>query len=78
MTIAHDLLHDGSDYTPYEGIEVAGWPVSTMVRGKFVVRDGKLVGAKSGGEYVPRAKSPLAAPSGKLPTEFSPAGNPKG
>jgi hypothetical protein len=36
------------------------------VRGKFVVRDGELVGAKSGGNYVTRAKSPLAAPSGTL------------
>jgi dihydropyrimidinase len=61
-------LHHGSDYTPYEGIAVTGWPVSTMVRGKFVVRDGKLVGAKSGGEYVPREKSPYAAPTGNIPT----------
>jgi len=29
--------------------------------------DGKLVGAKSGGEYVPREKSPLATPSGTIP-----------
>jgi dihydropyrimidinase len=47
-----------------------------MVRGRFVVRDGKLVGAKGGGDYVSRAKSPYAAPSGRLPTEFSPAGEP--
>jgi dihydropyrimidinase len=39
-----------------------------MVRGRFVVRDGKLVGAKSGGEYVPREKSPYAAPRGQVPT----------
>ena len=66
MTISQTMLHHGSDYTPYEGIEVTGWPVSTMVRGKFVVRDGKLVGAKGDGAYVSRAKSPLAAPSGAI------------
>ena len=44
MTISQSLMHGGSDYTPYEGIAVNGWPVSTMVRGKFVVRDGELVG----------------------------------
>jgi dihydropyrimidinase len=71
-------MHHGSDYTPYEGIAVTGWPVSTMVRGKFVVRDGALVGKKDGGSYVSRAKSPYAAPSGRLVTEFSPAGGPKG
>ncbi len=65
LTIAQSLMHGGTDYTPYEGIKVKGWPVSTMVRGKFVVRDGALVGAPGGGAYVARAKSPLAKPSGK-------------
>jgi dihydropyrimidinase len=76
-TISQKLLHHGSDYTPYEGIAVTGWPISTMVRGKFVVRNGKLVGTKGGGAYVPREKSPYAAPSGRLVTEFSPAGSPR-
>jgi dihydropyrimidinase len=76
-TISQTLLHHGSDYTPYEGIAVTGWPVSTMVRGKFVVRDGKLVGGKNDGAYISRAKSPYAAPSGRLVTGFSPAGSPK-
>ena len=48
-TISQKLLHHGSDYTPYEGIAVTGWPVSTMVRGKFVVRDGELVGKRATG-----------------------------
>jgi dihydropyrimidinase len=56
VTITHDLLHDGADYTPYEGLQVTGWPISTMVRGRFVVRDGDLVGAKGFGEHVARAK----------------------
>jgi dihydropyrimidinase len=64
MTISQSLMHGGSDYTPYEGIEVKGWPVSTMVRGRFVVRDGALVGKEGAGEYVARDKSPLAKPRG--------------
>ena len=62
VTIAQSLMHGGADYTPYEGFEVTGWPVSTMVRGKFVVRDGKLAGKEGDGRYVSREKSPLAAP----------------
>jgi dihydropyrimidinase len=62
VTISQSLMHHGSDYTPYEGIEVTGWPVSTMVRGRFVVRDGTLVGEKGNGAYVTREKSPYAAP----------------
>ncbi|MGJ4953306.1 dihydropyrimidinase [Bradyrhizobium sp. HKCCYLS20291] len=54
--ISQSGLHHGSDYTPYEGIEISGWPVATMLRGKFVVRDGKLVGAKGEGRYVTRGK----------------------
>ena len=61
-TISQKLMHGNTDYTPYEGIEVTGWPVSTMVRGKFVVRDGKLVGKLGGGDYVTREKSKLAVP----------------
>jgi dihydropyrimidinase len=67
VTIAQTLMHNATDYTPYEGIKVTGWPVSTMVRGKFVVRDGQLVGAKGGGIYVSRDKSPLAMPTGNVP-----------
>jgi len=55
--VAHSDLHDGSDYTPYEGIEVTGWPVLTMVRGKVVTRDGQLEGAMGYGNYLSREHS---------------------
>ncbi|HTQ83040.1 MAG TPA: dihydropyrimidinase [Pseudolabrys sp.] len=64
VTISQSLMHGGTDYTPYEGIKVTGWPVATMLRGKFVVRDGKLEGRAGDGAYVPREKSPLATPRG--------------
>ena len=54
-TISQSGLHHGADYTPYEGLEITGWPVATMLRGRFVVRDGALVGAKGDGRYVKRA-----------------------
>jgi dihydropyrimidinase len=63
VTISQSLMHGGCDYTPYEGIAVTGWPVSTMLRGKFVVRDGTLVGQAGDGAYVPREKSELARPA---------------
>jgi dihydropyrimidinase len=49
-------LHHGADYTPYEGLEIKGWPIATMLRGRFIVRDGKLVGGKGDGRYVTRGK----------------------
>ncbi len=65
QTLTHSLLHDACDYTPYEGIELTGWPVLTMVRGRIVVRDGKLVGEMGHGTYLPREKSALAQGGGR-------------
>ncbi|MGH6814672.1 MAG: dihydropyrimidinase [Hyphomicrobiaceae bacterium] len=55
VKISQSLLHQGSDYTPYEGFEVTGWPVATLVRGQKVVDDGKLTGAATHGRYQTRA-----------------------
>ncbi|MBW1998703.1 MAG: amidohydrolase family protein [Deltaproteobacteria bacterium] len=44
-----------SDYTPYEGLEVTGWPTLTMLRGNVVVRDGRMVAAPGLGRYIPRS-----------------------
>jgi dihydropyrimidinase len=65
QTISQSLMHGGCDYTPYEGIAVTGWPVATMLRGKFVVRDGTLTGALGAGTYLSRDKSELAKPAMK-------------
>ena len=56
-TIRHADLHDGSDYTPYEGIEVTGWPVTTLVRGQVVVENGVLKADKGVGAFLKRGKS---------------------
>jgi dihydropyrimidinase len=63
VTISQSLMHHGSDYTPYEGIKVTGWPVRTIVRGTTVAKDGVVVGKLGHGRYLPRAKSQLARPT---------------
>ena len=60
VTLTHDMIKDGADYTPYEGMNLKGWPVLTMVRGRVMVKDGTLVGDKGHGIYLPRNKSPFA------------------
>jgi len=42
-TLSIDSLHMNSDHTAYEGIEVVGFPLTTMLRGKIVVKDGDPV-----------------------------------
>ena len=53
--LRQEILHHGADYTPYEGLEVTGWPVLTMLRGRVVARDGALVAEKGVGRYLKRA-----------------------
>jgi dihydropyrimidinase len=60
-TIRQDILHHGSDYTPWEGFEVTGWPVMTIARGRVVVEDGRVLGAKGFGRILERQISPFAA-----------------
>jgi dihydropyrimidinase len=53
-TITLDDLHHDSDYSPWEGWEVRGWPVATVLRGKIVVDEGKLLGGPEDGRWLPR------------------------
>ncbi|MDR0320084.1 MAG: dihydroorotase family protein [Treponema sp.] len=39
-------LHSKSKTSPYDGMKVQGAPVATIVRGTFVMREGKLTGQK--------------------------------
>jgi len=63
-TISQSLLHHGSDYTPYEGMSVTGWPVMTILRGEVACDDGKVMGVKGAGSYLKRELSPYAVPRG--------------
>ncbi len=56
VTISPEILHGHADYSPYDGWPVKGWPVSTMVRGEWVVRDRELTGSPELGSFVERGK----------------------
>ncbi|MEM6743601.1 MAG: dihydropyrimidinase, partial [Pseudomonadota bacterium] len=58
-TIAQQNLNHGADYTPFEGIEVQGAPVRTLVRGRTVVKNGALTGEKRHGAFQRRGLSAL-------------------
>jgi len=46
-------LHE-TDYSPWEGWQIRGWPVMTMLRGKVVVENGQLLIGPEYGRVVPR------------------------
>jgi dihydroorotase len=41
-TITNKLIESRSNWTPYDGVKVQGWPVGTMVRGKFAMWQGEI------------------------------------
>lgn len=45
-----------ADFTPYEGMELTGWPVMTILRGRVVMKDGQPVGPPTG-RYLERKGS---------------------
>ncbi len=43
-TITDTWSASKSGWTPYDGMQVTGWPVGTIIRGHVVMRDGELLG----------------------------------
>jgi dihydropyrimidinase len=50
-------LQGMSDFSPFEGKRLRGWPVATIKGGKIVARDGKIT-AKPSGRYLARKAAP--------------------
>ena len=46
-------LHMETDYTPYEGRQVTGWPRTVLARGRVVVRDGVVADPGPVGRLLP-------------------------
>lgn len=51
-TLTASGLHHGTDFTPFEGFDIAGWPHTVIARGKVVVDDGEFVGASGNGKLL--------------------------
>jgi dihydroorotase len=47
-TITDKWIRSKSQWTPYHGVSVQGWPVGTIVRGRRVMWDGEITGPASG------------------------------
>ena len=50
--ISANALHSKSKTSPYDGMEVKGKPIATIVRGFFIMKDGILTGKKGYGNLV--------------------------
>jgi dihydropyrimidinase len=51
-TISHTMLHENVDYTPYEGFQLQGYPVKTLLRGEVLIDGGKSMDIQGKGKYL--------------------------
>lgn len=56
-TFTKEEILSKSKWSPYVGKQFQGWPVMTLVRGKIVAREGKLVSSPDWGKYIGRLKA---------------------
>jgi len=54
-TLTQADLHHTSDFTPYEGMGVAGAVRNVLLRGERVIADGQFVGRRGSGRFVERS-----------------------
>jgi dihydroorotase len=47
-TITNDWVASRAGWTPYDGVQVTGWPVGTVVRGQRVMWEGDLARSSQG------------------------------
>jgi len=57
VVLHYASLHQNVDYTPYEGMELVGYPETTLLRGRVIVRDGEFVGKAGQGKFLKRGIS---------------------
>ena len=55
--VSSEIFGGFSDYSVYEGWDLKGWPVKTIVRGSLVAENFEIVGKLGHGKLVPRAIS---------------------
>ncbi len=72
-TLTNAMMQQAIDYTPYEGLQVTGWPVATLSRGRVVMRDGRVQAEPGSGQFLARGPYDLIRPTGNLPNGFDAA-----
>ena len=66
VTIRNEMLHHAVDHTPYEGMQVRGWPIVTISRGEILNADGQVTSNAGRGRFL-RCERPFAPKAGPAP-----------
>ena len=75
VTLADNLVHDKTGYTPFAGRTVTGWPATVLRRGEVIVESGACTAQPGSGRFLPRKGGSSAKPTGRLSPEFDRARN---
>lgn len=55
ITLCKDVLHNNISYCLHDGMEIKGYPILTMARGKIIVENGEFKGEKGAGRFIKRS-----------------------
>ncbi|MFN0177988.1 MAG: dihydropyrimidinase [Gemmatimonadales bacterium] len=58
VVVSQSMIRDRMDYSPYEGMRIVGWPVTTMSRGEVIVQNGEVRGREGRGQFIERLPPP--------------------
>ncbi|MCA9987088.1 MAG: dihydropyrimidinase, partial [Anaerolineales bacterium] len=53
VTLSPDSLHEAAGWTPYNGLELTGWPETVLRRGEIVIQNGACLAEPGSGRYLP-------------------------
>lgn len=53
VTLNTEILHYKVNWTPFEGMNVVGYPVLTVQRGEVIAKEGEVLGTPGQGRFVP-------------------------
>lgn len=68
-------MHDAMDYNPFAGIEVTGWPVTVLGRGRRIVDKGELIAKPGSGQFIKRTLIDITGHPGQPIPELDPNQN---
>lgn len=54
VTLGKEVTHSATDYEPYEGFRLSGYPILTLLRGQVVMEEGRLSGPPGRGRLIRR------------------------
>ena len=69
-TVTLEAQHDNMDYSPFEGMEITGWPELVMNHGRTVVEKGELKAGRGDGRFIARKPVDTGAMPGHRAVEF--------